>query len=262
MFTNNPFAALTDVLPANVMQIYVVLMVLAVVAGTLFDIVHKGSAKYFFDNWRRSKSKGAQASRRRRDGVARHQDRPGGRPGVRGILQRAPPGRPSADHVRVRDLRRHHRRHGVRLPDARDSDARHPAAALVDRRLDDLRRRILVLVLHPGRCRRRGQFAAAPHARGSVHPLAAGQRDAGPDLGLPASEGRAPGPTCSSACTSSPRRCCSDRCRGPSSRTCSSSPRRPSRRGFPTRTAPGATCPRPADKPEQFGSAREQPRHY
>ena len=57
MFTNNPFAALTDVLPANAMQIYVSLMVLAVLAGTLFDIVHKGSAKYFFENWRRSKGK-------------------------------------------------------------------------------------------------------------------------------------------------------------------------------------------------------------
>ena len=58
MFTNNPFATLTDVLPANVMQIYLVLMVLAVIAGTLFDIVHKGSAKYFFANWRRSRNTG------------------------------------------------------------------------------------------------------------------------------------------------------------------------------------------------------------
>ncbi len=55
MFTHNPFAALTDVLPANAMQIYLVLMVLAVIAGTLFDITHKGSAKYFFENWRRAK---------------------------------------------------------------------------------------------------------------------------------------------------------------------------------------------------------------
>jgi len=61
MFTNNPFAALTEVLPANAMQIYVVLMVLAVFAGTLFDIMHKGSAKYFFENWRKSKNKKAQA---------------------------------------------------------------------------------------------------------------------------------------------------------------------------------------------------------
>jgi hypothetical protein len=60
MFANNPFAALTDVLPANALQIYVVLMVLAVIAGTLFDTIHKGSARYFFDNWRKSKSKGPQ----------------------------------------------------------------------------------------------------------------------------------------------------------------------------------------------------------
>ena len=60
MFTNNPFAALTDVLPARAMQIYLVLMVLAVIAGTLFDIIHKGSAKYFFENWRKSKGKGSQ----------------------------------------------------------------------------------------------------------------------------------------------------------------------------------------------------------
>ena len=60
MFANNPFAALTDVLPANAMQVYVVLMVLAVFAGTLFDIIHKGSAKYFFANWRKSKNKGPQ----------------------------------------------------------------------------------------------------------------------------------------------------------------------------------------------------------
>lgn len=47
MFTNNPFAALTDVLPALAMQVYLVLMAFAVVAGTLFDVVHKGSAKFF-----------------------------------------------------------------------------------------------------------------------------------------------------------------------------------------------------------------------
>ena len=39
------------------MQGYVILMILLVAAGTLFDIVHKGSARYFFDSWRRSKSK-------------------------------------------------------------------------------------------------------------------------------------------------------------------------------------------------------------
>ena len=58
MFTNNPFAALSSMVPASVMQAYVVLMVVAVIAGTLFDITHKGSARYFFDNWRKSKGRG------------------------------------------------------------------------------------------------------------------------------------------------------------------------------------------------------------
>ena len=47
MFTNNPFAAVTDFLSPLAMQVYLVLMVLAVVIGTLFDISHKGSAKFF-----------------------------------------------------------------------------------------------------------------------------------------------------------------------------------------------------------------------
>jgi hypothetical protein len=60
VFTHNPFAALGDLLPPLVMQVYVILMIVLVAAGTLFDIVHKGSAKYFFDNWRKSKGKGLQ----------------------------------------------------------------------------------------------------------------------------------------------------------------------------------------------------------
>lgn len=59
MFTTNPFAALSGLLPASAMQIYLVLMVLAVFAGTLFDIIHKGSARYFFANWRKSGDKGS-----------------------------------------------------------------------------------------------------------------------------------------------------------------------------------------------------------
>jgi hypothetical protein len=57
MFAINPFAALPSFIPPGVMQTYVLLMVFLVAAGTLFDIVHKGSAKYFFDNFRRSKGK-------------------------------------------------------------------------------------------------------------------------------------------------------------------------------------------------------------
>ena len=60
MFTSNPFAALSEFWSPLVMQSYVVLMAIAVAAGTLFDIVHKGSARYFFDHWRQSKSNGIQ----------------------------------------------------------------------------------------------------------------------------------------------------------------------------------------------------------
>ncbi|MGH8695481.1 MAG: hypothetical protein ACREVS_03305 [Burkholderiales bacterium] len=59
MFASNPFAGLSASMPPAVMQAYVVIMVVLVAAGTLFDVVHKGSAKYFFDNWRKSRSKGA-----------------------------------------------------------------------------------------------------------------------------------------------------------------------------------------------------------
>lgn len=59
MFTSNPFAELSASLPPSVMQTYVAIMIVLVAAGTLFDVVHKGSAKYFFDNWRTSGSKGS-----------------------------------------------------------------------------------------------------------------------------------------------------------------------------------------------------------
>lgn len=55
MFTSNPFAELSASVSPAVMQTYVVAMALLVAAGTLFDIVHKKSAKYFFDNWRKSR---------------------------------------------------------------------------------------------------------------------------------------------------------------------------------------------------------------
>ena len=60
MFAMNPFAALSGSIPPAAMQTYVAIMIVLVLAGTLFDVWHKGSARYFFDNWRRSKSKGSQ----------------------------------------------------------------------------------------------------------------------------------------------------------------------------------------------------------
>ncbi|MCZ7559371.1 MAG: hypothetical protein M5U30_04375 [Burkholderiaceae bacterium] len=59
MLATNPFAGLSASLSPAVMQAYVIVMFILVVAGTLFDVVHKGSAAYFFENLRRSKSKAA-----------------------------------------------------------------------------------------------------------------------------------------------------------------------------------------------------------
>ncbi len=65
MFTNNPFADLTIFLPPLVMQIYIVVMILAVVIGTWFDTYHKGSAKFFA----RRKAKAKARAQRRLGGV-------------------------------------------------------------------------------------------------------------------------------------------------------------------------------------------------
>ena len=70
MLTSNPFAELSATVPPIVMQTYVVIMIVLVAGGTLFDIVHKGSAKYFFDNWRKANKKANAGGRRRRNGGA------------------------------------------------------------------------------------------------------------------------------------------------------------------------------------------------
>ncbi|GIL01411.1 MAG: hypothetical protein BroJett030_13100 [Alphaproteobacteria bacterium] len=57
MLTTNPFAELSAAVPPVLMQAYVVVMALLVVAGTLFDIAHKKSARYFFENWRQTRAK-------------------------------------------------------------------------------------------------------------------------------------------------------------------------------------------------------------
>jgi hypothetical protein len=50
MLTSNPFAEMSSLIPAAVMQGYVVLMIILVIGGTVLDMIHKGSAKYFFAN--------------------------------------------------------------------------------------------------------------------------------------------------------------------------------------------------------------------
>jgi hypothetical protein len=50
MFTTNPFSELSQFIPPLAMQVYVIAMIVLVVLGTILDMVHKGSAKYFFEN--------------------------------------------------------------------------------------------------------------------------------------------------------------------------------------------------------------------
>jgi len=58
MLTSNPFAELSASIPVIVMQTYIIVMIILVAGGTLYDIIHKKSARYFFDNWRTAKNKG------------------------------------------------------------------------------------------------------------------------------------------------------------------------------------------------------------
>lgn len=63
MITNNPFSEMAAHISPSMMKSYVVLMILLVVGGTILDMVHKQSAKYFFAN-----SKKAQANALRKVG--------------------------------------------------------------------------------------------------------------------------------------------------------------------------------------------------
>jgi len=55
MLTNNPFSEIATQIPPSVMQGYVVLMIALVFGGTVLDMLHKQSAKYFFANAKKAK---------------------------------------------------------------------------------------------------------------------------------------------------------------------------------------------------------------
>lgn len=50
MFTSNPFTEILALIPAAAMQTYVIVMFLLVIGGTVLDMIHKKSARYFFEN--------------------------------------------------------------------------------------------------------------------------------------------------------------------------------------------------------------------
>lgn len=57
MFASNPFAELSATISPALMQGFVWVMILCVVLGTLYDVIHKRSAAYFFENMRNAKAK-------------------------------------------------------------------------------------------------------------------------------------------------------------------------------------------------------------
>jgi hypothetical protein len=55
MFATNPFSDLSATVSPSVMQAFVVVMIAFVALGTLFDLLHKQSAKYFFQHARKAR---------------------------------------------------------------------------------------------------------------------------------------------------------------------------------------------------------------
>jgi len=54
MLSTNPFYELSTLISPNIMQGYVILMVVLVIVGTILDMMHKHSAQYFFANAKRA----------------------------------------------------------------------------------------------------------------------------------------------------------------------------------------------------------------
>tara|TARA_B100001769_G_scaffold116765_1_gene91111 strand:+ start:77 stop:862 length:786 start_codon:yes stop_codon:yes gene_type:complete len=55
MISENPFVELSNLIPIIAMQSFVILMFVLVLGGTIYDMIDKQNATYFFRNWRKSK---------------------------------------------------------------------------------------------------------------------------------------------------------------------------------------------------------------
>ena len=55
MFSLNPFVELSNSIPIIAMQGFVILMFILVFGGTIYDMIEKQNATYFFRNWKKSK---------------------------------------------------------------------------------------------------------------------------------------------------------------------------------------------------------------
>lgn len=60
MFTTNPFVEVSAFISPAVMQTYIVVMVALVALGTIYDVLHKKSARYFRESMRKSKARATQ----------------------------------------------------------------------------------------------------------------------------------------------------------------------------------------------------------
>ena len=58
MFSSNPFAELSASMAQSVMQTYLVVMIILVAVGTIYDVLHKKSAQYFRANMKKSRAEG------------------------------------------------------------------------------------------------------------------------------------------------------------------------------------------------------------
>jgi len=55
MLSINPFSILAETVPPIFMQVFVIVMAMLVVVGTLLDVIHKKNVKYFFNNAKKAK---------------------------------------------------------------------------------------------------------------------------------------------------------------------------------------------------------------
>ena len=56
MMTTNPFSEMSALISTDIMQGYIILMFILVIVGTVLDMMHKKSAKYFFENAKKQKA--------------------------------------------------------------------------------------------------------------------------------------------------------------------------------------------------------------
>ena len=55
MLSTNPFSMLAETVSPIFMQMFIIVMALFVIVGTLLDIIHKKNVKYFFNNAKKAK---------------------------------------------------------------------------------------------------------------------------------------------------------------------------------------------------------------